>query len=93
VNCRQVAVQFLPGAEVALLARFAVKTMPRVVMFPHISFHFSGEPYHFPTIVALGVEAEMGHHFGINVADLGTFRPQFTGVSHRARTANFHHEV
>lgn len=83
VNCRQVSVQFFPGAEVALLTRIAVQAMLAVVVFPHFSFHFAGERYHFPAVVALGMEAEMRHHFGIYVADLRTFRPQpLTGVSH-----------
>jgi len=77
-----VDVQFLPGVEIALLARITVQTMLSVVMFPHISFHFAGKGYEFPAEVAFGVEAEMGHHFGIYVADLWTFRPQLAGVSH-----------
>jgi len=84
VNCRQVSVQFFPGAEVALLTRIAVQAMLAVVVFPHFSFHFAGEPYHFSAVVAFGVEAEMRHHFRIYVADLWPFRPQLAtaGIPH-----------
>lgn len=82
VKYRQVGFQFLTGIEIALLARIAIQPVLQVEMFSHFSFQFGGEGDNFPAVVAFGVEAEMRHHFGVDVADYGTFRPQLAGVAH-----------